>query len=229
MEAGWAGHGPGATGIPLQVVAGVVRTYSHGRRIVMDSGPRVALAWVELGELIRAAETTALGALGLLRGVEPGIPATSSVTLSAEETEQILDACEAIDQLTDVLVPLASTLRAEDVEIRRRDLRHEASGALAAGVADVRRVLLLAQCLALGEGFRALAEALRCTSCHETWREATVGDVLSCFQGADGRVVRRITEEARLAPESRWDVCARVQISRLADALERFAIKVPSR
>lgn len=193
----------------------------------MDSDRSDALAWVELGELIRAGETTVLGALGLLRGIEPDVQATSPVMLSSAEAAQVLDACEAISQWADLLLPLASTLRAEDVEISRRDVHHAASSALAAGVADVRRAVFLARCLAPAEGFRALAEALRCTDCHESWHEVGVGELLCSFQGADGHVVNRIVEEAGLSTGSRWDVCDRAQISRLADALQRFAIGIP--
>lgn len=207
------------------MVAGAVRVrLASTRRIVSDLGREdMALAWVELAELLRRGETQALQLLGLLRGIGPDVATMTSITLSVEQAAEVLHGCELLGQWADELIGLASVLQPHEVEIRRRDLHREAGAALAAGVADVDRVLLLARCLSVNEGFRALAESLRCTSCHESWHDATVGEILSNFNGSDRHVTRRVTEEALMSPATRWEACDRMRLTRLAHALERFA------
>lgn len=205
------------------MVAGTVRAPNPGRAVSDLGREDTALAWVELAELLRRGETLTLQLLGLLRGVEPELATPASIALSAEQTAEVLHGCESLGQWADELIGLAAVLRSHEVEIRRQDLRREAGAALAAGVADVERVLLLARCLPVDAGFRALAESLRCTSCHESWHDATVGEVLSGFRGSDRHVTRRVTEEALMSPATRWEACDRMRLTRLAHALEKFA------
>jgi len=103
-----------------------------------------------------------------------------------------------------------------------RDARRSAATTLALGVEDVRRVEALAECLPVGDGFVALAEALRCTDCHTAW-DAAIGDVLTSFRGADTQLVHRLTEQASLSPQERFATCDRDQVAVLAIALEQCA------
>lgn len=187
-----------------------------------------ALRWVELSERLRDTEASVHHALGLLCDVDPEVSATASVTLSERQVAAVLADLDAAARTFDLVSLLASTVRAGTFEIRRSALQLEAGAALAAGVASTPRVRLLARCLPAGEGIRALSEMLRCTDSHETWFDVTVGDVLSWFQGTDDRLIRRLTDQARLAPEMCWPRLDRLQVSRLAAALDDHAVQMRS-
>lgn len=182
---------------------------------------------VELIDMLRRAETPLLHALGVGRGVDPGLSATVAIELSDGEMHELLAACEEVIDRTDQLKLLVREVRPTGAEIRLRTLQIEAEAALSGGVADIERVELLARCLPVRAGFQALAAMLRCTDCHESWSRATVADVLGFFRDSEPRNVREVTELATVSPELRWEVCDRDQLGRLAAALERYAGAFP--
>lgn len=181
------------------------------------------LRWVEVAERLRSTEVLILHGQALLRGIDPEIPTTSSVNLTVSDVAEVRSICEAVIQSVDQLQMLTAPLAPGEFEVRRRDLEREAATALAVGVADIDRVEILARCLSVREGFRALAEMLRCTDCHEAWEHTPVGHVLGCFRDADAHFVRRLTAQALLSPEAEFDTCDREQIARLASVLEEHA------
>lgn len=176
-----------------------------------------------MAELLRTGESMLLHALALLRGLGPDIVGTGAVVLSAEDAADVLCRCESITQFAEQLGHLTARARPEEIVIRLRDLETPAAAALVAGVADVHRVEVLARCLPVREGFRALAETLRCTESHKSWLNTTIGHVLVCFRGSDLRFVRRLTGHALLSPETLWESCTREQVARLAAVLEQHA------
>ncbi|ADB50390.1 hypothetical protein Cwoe_1964 [Conexibacter woesei DSM 14684] len=181
------------------------------------------LRWVELAESLRSTEVLALHGQALLRGVDPDISTTSSVNLSTRDVADLKEICDKVADRADRLQTLIAQLAAAEFEVKRRDLERDAAAALAAGVADVARVEVLARCLSVKEGFRALAEMLRCTDFHTSWQHTTVGHVLGSFRDADAHFVRRLTAQALLSPEAEFDTCDREQIARLATVLEEHA------
>ena len=185
--------------------------------------PGATLRWVELAEALRATETALLHALALVRGVEPGLAATTAIALPEHETAALLIACDEVAERAERAQLLADALRPGEVEIRLAPVQVAAEAALSAGVADVERVLLLARCLTVRSGFQALAASLRCSDCHEAWEGVSIGQVLGCFRGADRPFVRRVTGLAALSPDAAWERCDRAQIARLAAVLEQHA------
>jgi hypothetical protein len=181
------------------------------------------LRLVELAEVLRGMEAQVLHAQALVSGIDPAIPATFSVHLSSRDAAELKSLCETVVTSSDRLQELAAILAEDEIEIRWRDLEREASAELALGVGDPARAEFLARCLSVREGFRALAEMLRCTDCHETWDHTTLADVLGRFRDADPHFIRRLTAQALLSPEARFDSCDRDQIARLAGALEAHA------
>lgn len=186
----------------------------------VDDTPGAALRLVELAEQIRAIEVLALEGQALLAGVDPDLPGSRAVHIASGDIARLRSLADAFDDSVGQLRALAAGLPGHDIEIRWHDLEREAAQVLALGVADVDRVELLARCLSVRAGFRALAEALRCTDSHESWGETTLGEVLGRFRDADPHFVRRLTGQARLSPETRFADCDRARIARLAGALE---------
>lgn len=164
----------------------------------------------------------------LLRGLEPEIPTTASITLCARDAAETLNLVDAIAQSADQLLTMASPLRPEDIDVRSQDVQNQAAAALAAGVGDIRRVEVLARSLPVTEGFRALAELLRCTDSHESWH-TTIEHVIGSFRDADTRFARQIAEQALLSPQADFDTCNREQIGRLATVLENYGQTTPRR
>jgi hypothetical protein len=185
--------------------------------------PRATLRWVELAELLRSTEVLLLQGQALLRGIDPAIPASASVHLSLSDAREVVAICAEVIESVDQLRWLTEKMETDEIEIRWRDLERDAAAALALGVADTRRVELLARCLSVRAGVHALAAMLRCTDCHESWKGATIGYVLGRFREADAHFVRRLTAQALLSPEAHFDTCDREQIARLASVLEQHA------
>jgi hypothetical protein len=189
-----------------------------------------ALGWIELAELLRAIEVPLVDALGRLRSVSPEIPPGTAVTLTADDATNVVAACELVQELAlELQTMLTAGLAHSGLDLRWRDVELEAAAALAAGVADVRRVEILARCLSVKQGFRALAEMLRCTDQHVLWTNTTLSHVLSGFREADAHFVRRVTEQAGLSPQTRWDTCDRREVSDLAGVLQRHSATARSR
>lgn len=187
----------------------------------------IELRWVEFAESLRATETVVLHMLGLLRGVDPAIPATVEFALSTADAVEVLALRAELGDLADQLQFAADSLPAEDIHFRWRDIQQQASAAVAAGVGDPRRLLVLARCLGVPAGFRALAESLRCTESHLSWDRLHVGDVIGAFRDADRSLARSLTNAANLSPDSSFPALSRQQVTRLASVLETYVTKSP--
>lgn len=185
------------------------------------------LRWVEAAELLRAGEALLLHMLGLLRGIDPEVPATASFTLSLLDATDVLTLRDEFVDLADQLRLATERLPADAVQFRWRDLQRQAAQALAAGTVDARRALVLARCMAVPTGFAALAEMLRCTDAHESWERMDVGQLLASFRDVDGPLAASLTAMARLSPEAPIAGLSRPQIVRLAGVLETYAVKAP--
>jgi len=185
------------------------------------------LRWVEAAESLRTAETLLLHMLGLLRGIEPELPATTAFTLPARDAADVLALWDEFVDVVEQLGPSRESLSAEDVDFRWHDLQRQAVVALVRGVADLRRAVTLMRCMGVTVGFAALAEMLRCTDAHESWEGMAVGHAIVSFRDADETIARVVTGMAGLSPETPFSSLTRQQVSQLASALERYAAEVP--
>lgn len=178
---------------------------------------------VELAEQLRTMEVTLLRARGSMRGVDTDVVATSATIVPAGEIAVVKDALEELGEQYERLMALADGLRVADVEVRLVPLQVDAEAALADGVLDVDRVRILAECLTVRHGLRALATMLRTTDCHTAWGATSVGDVLSWFRGSDTAFARRLAGLASVPAETTWAGADAETISRLATVLEDHA------
>lgn len=178
---------------------------------------------IELVETLRRVDMSILHALGVAREFDTDMASTVAITLSEAEVADLVATCDAVAEGADQLQQIADRLPQGEIELRQRTLQAEAEAALSAGVADIERVELLARCLSVRSGFLALAAMLRCTDCHQSWENATLGEVLGRFRETDQHFVRRITALAYLSPELHWSDCDREQVGRLAAVLEQHA------
>jgi hypothetical protein len=181
------------------------------------------LGWIELAERLRQLETELLQVLPLLADVGCDVPAGAARTLDGDAAADVLAACAAIADQAAQIETHAERLTPGSVDVRLPQLQAEAAAALAGGVADVRRALVLARCLGVRTGFAALAAMLRCTDCHEAWGSTTLDEVLGSFRDADRHFVRRVTALATTSPDTTWQSLDREQLGRLASVLERHA------
>lgn len=171
-----------------------------------------------------AIEMLASQAQPLLAGVEPDLPGGVSVLVSDADVAELATLADAVVEAAEQARGLvAGVPQGVDVHVRHDDVEREAARVVALGVGDIERVGILARCLSVKVGFRALAEALRCTDSHESWGPATIGDVLSLFRGADQHFVRRLTGQAHLSPATAFAECERIELARLAAVLEDHA------
>lgn len=170
---------------------------------------------------MRAIEVLALHCQSLLAGVDPDLHGGVSVLVSEADIAELSTLADSVVEAGEQARGLfAGVPQGVDVEVRHDDLEREAAKALALGVGDIERIEVLARCLSVRAGFRALAEALRCTDSHESWGSATIGDVLGRFRGSDEHFVRRLTLQAHLSPATTFAECDRSQLARLAGLLE---------
>lgn len=188
----------------------------------MNAGGQ-ALLMVELAELLRASDEAALDALVVLSGVEPEISATTAIELTATDTADIVTQADRLGDLADQLRTLAERVVPTDTEVRWSVLQEHAAAALAEGVSDERRVLVLARCLSVRTGLRTLAESLRTTDAHLSWTATTIGQVLGAFRSSDDHFVRRLTGRALLSPETLWSACTSEQLASLGEVLDAHA------
>lgn len=182
---------------------------------------------LELVAMLRRTETALLRALGVGRGVDPDLSATVAVNLSDADVRELCAACDEVIERADQVQQLVGQLSPTPIEFRLRTLQVEAEAALAGGVADIERVEVLARCLSVRTGYRALAAMLRCTDCHQAWTSVSVGDVLALFRDAQPRNVREVTAMATASPDLLWTDCTREQVRCLAAALERYSGALP--
>lgn len=160
----------------------------------------------------------------LLAGVDPDVPGGVSVLVPASSIAELLRLADSVvEEAEHVRALVAGVPQSLDVEVRHDDLEREAAMVLALGIGDIERIEVLARCLSVRAGFRALAEALRCTDSHESWGGATLGDVLARFRGSDEHFVRRVTGQAHLSPAAAFADCDRSQLAQLASVLEDHA------
>lgn len=184
---------------------------------------RAALALVTLLDHLRQIDGVLLHALGRGRGADSELSAAAAVVISRAEIEDLRRACMTIEEMATKAVELAAAVPSVEIELRAHQLAAAAEAELAGGVEAVHRVELLAACLPVKRGFRALSEALRCTDCHLSWGDATLGDVLRRFRESDSFFIRRLTERAKLSPNTRWVDCDRAQVTQLAAVLAEHA------
>lgn len=178
---------------------------------------------VELAEQLRTMEVTLLRARGSMRGVDTDVVASSATEVLASEIAVMKDAVDELGEQYERLVALADGVEVADAEIRLAPLQADAEAALADGVLDVDRVRILAECLTVRRGLRALATMLRTTDCHTAWGTTAIGDVLSWFRGSDTAFARRLAGLASVPAVATWADCDAETISRLATVLEDHA------
>ena len=172
---------------------------------------------------MRATEARSLHSQAILAGVDPDVPATAALHISADDIAQLKSLAEQTIESGEALRLLIDDLPVSGLDVRWVDLQQEAATALQLGVADSERVQTLARCLTVRDGFRALAEMLRTTDSHRSWENTTLGDVLGRFRDADDPFVRRVTALAHLSPQTSITRCNDEQIATLADVLAKHA------
>ncbi len=163
---------------------------------------RTALVLVTLLDHLRQADVQLLHALDIARGVDGELDSATAVVIPRAEVEDLLRTCTSLHAATTNAVELAAGVPAAEIELRSQLLSAAAEGELAAGPENAQRAELLASCLPRQARLPRALEALRCTECHLNWGSTTLGDVLGRFRESDAYFVGRVTERAKLSPNT---------------------------
>jgi hypothetical protein len=192
----------------------------HERRI----SARICWQAMLLREAAHDAQVRAGAVVKRLSAFDPDeLYACGSVAIDTDALREIagdvLALHDVVDRLrfpAEAVRPTAGGILAADVE----DIAREATLALAEGSIDIGYVLLAARAVNARGGLTALAAALAGdpTLCG-SWEETTVGEVLSCFRGAEDSLVGEPCRAAGVDPAQRWDELDVSAVTRLAEAL----------
>lgn len=191
--------------------------------LTVGSRPTVrALDFVTFVEEARAA-TAALEALLLPLEDFGAAIARKEVRLPMPECRAIADKVEQLVPHLDRVEVLATSIGiSSEIRINLAELQEEAAAELEAGPADPARTLLLAKCLPVRNGFRALTRAIATTTAPRKW-DVTLGDVLEAFRGSDAQFTSRLTNLAKLSPTAIWSEQSGEQLDLLAAVLADHA------
>jgi hypothetical protein len=179
--------------------------------VSVTPGRRHGWRLVQIADLLRRSHALHLDALERIErlGDAAGLPA---------DLERLSD---AIADLVGQLQVLARGLPDERVEVGLDDVQAGAAIDLAAGIYDEARALLAARVLDAGDGWPALAEALRSTDAHWDWETVTVERLLGSFRDVGAGEVAAALAAAGIDAPLPFASCTTGQALGLASALDR--------
>jgi len=186
---------------------------------------RSTLGWqlVLLRELASHAGALAVGIEDRLEAFDPdALNEGTGAALSAAELNQAVDGALELQDLSDVIGVIASSLPPQDelLVLSADDIAEEAGRALSAGSAHRRSVVLSARLLTPSAGFGALADAITSdASLVSRWGSLTVRELLTAFRECDPLLIRRVCSAAAVHPDSEWATLDFNAITRVGDAL----------
>lgn len=201
----------------------LLRLVQDRDELTAASGPTVrALDFVTFVEEARAANAALEALLLPLEDFDAAI-ARKEVRLPMPECRAIADKVERLVPHLDRVEVLAASIGiSSEIRINLAELQDEAAVELAAGPAAPERAQLLAKCLPVRTGFRALTRAIATTTAPHRW-DATLGFLLEAFRGSDAQFISRLTRLAKLSSAAIWSEQESEQLDLLAAVLADHA------
>jgi hypothetical protein len=194
-----------------------------------EDGGHAGWTLVQLAELVQRVEELLLDGITIAgphahAGIGPG----ATLELDAMDVQRIAAVLGEGVEIAEQLALLAATLPDGPIEADYDDVRDAAAAELAAGIGDVRRLVVAARVLDVAHGWPALAAALSGSDAAAAWEELTVEGLLCRFRGADRGVVRQVADEAGLTPSTCFAACPPERLVALAAGLRRHASGHPA-